>query len=132
MGWMANLIDKKPAKPEPKPKAPRAPRKAARMVEAPATPALAPIEVEPVKMPAITARQIRAARALLGIGQEEAAALSGIARPVYTRIENGTVRGRADTLDKIEAGFREAGIELIYAGDGKGEGVRMASPEGKA
>lgn len=132
MGWMANLIDKKPAKPEPERKTPRAPRKAARQVESQAAPAPAPIEVEPVKMPAITARQIRAARALLGIGQEEAAALSGIARPVYTRIENGTVRGRADTLDKIEDGFKKKGIELIYPDADKGEGARMAKPDGDA
>lgn len=125
MGWMANLIDKKPAKPEPEPKTPRAPRKATRQV----APMVAPQEVEPVKMPAITARQIRAARALLGIGQKEAAELAKVARPVYTRVENGTVRGRPDTLDKIEAAFKKAGIELIYPDDGKGEGARMAKPD---
>jgi predicted transcriptional regulator len=80
-------------------------------------------------VPAITARQVRAARALLGIGQVEAAALAGIARPVYTRIENGTVRGRPDTLDKIEAAFRKAGVEILYADDVKGEGARMAKPD---
>lgn len=132
MGWMANLIDKKPAKPEPEPKAQRAPRKAARQVAPVVAPAVAPIEVEPDKMPSITSRQIRAARALLGIGQQEAAEMAKVARPVYTRVENGTVRGRPDTLDKIEAAFKKAGIELIYPDDAKGEGARMAKPDGDA
>lgn len=132
MGWMANLIDKKPAKPEPEPKTPRAPRKPARQAAPMVAPAVAPIEVEPDKMPSITARQIRAARALLGIGQQEAAEMAKVARPVYTRVENGTVRGRPDTLDKIEAAFKKAGIELIYPDDAKGEGARMAKPDGDA
>lgn len=112
MGWMANL--------------------AAKVEAAPARRRGRPAKLrEPEKqtLPAITARQIRAARALLGIGQVEAAALAGIARPVYTRIETGKVRGRADTLDKIERAFKSAGVEVIYADDAKGEGARMAKPD---
>lgn len=112
MGWMANLAAKTETTPA---------RKRGRPTKPPAP--------EIATLPAITARQIRAARALLGIGQVEAAALAGIARPVYTRIETGKVRGRADTLDKIEAAFRASGIELLYADDVKGEGARMAKPD---
>ena len=78
----------------------------------------------------ITAAQMRAARALLGIDQRALAELSGVSLPTIQRMEasNGTVRGVIDTLTKIVAAFDAAGIELI--GDnapstGLGRGVRL-------
>ncbi|HTJ64059.1 MAG TPA: helix-turn-helix transcriptional regulator [Alphaproteobacteria bacterium] len=81
----------------------------------------------------ITAAQMRAARALLGIDQRELAALSGVSLPTIQRMEasEGNVRGVIDTLTKIVAAFDAAGIELIgenAASTGQGRGVRFKLP----
>jgi transcriptional regulator with XRE-family HTH domain len=78
----------------------------------------------------ITAAQMRAARALLGIDQRQLAELSGVSLPTIQRMEasEGNVRGVIDTLTKIVEAFDAAGVELI--GDnvrsiGYGRGVRL-------
>jgi transcriptional regulator with XRE-family HTH domain len=78
----------------------------------------------------ITAAQMRAARALLGIDQRQLAELSGVSLPTIQRMEasDGNVRGVIDTLTKIVAAFDATGVELI--GDdvksiGHGRGVRF-------
>jgi transcriptional regulator with XRE-family HTH domain len=78
----------------------------------------------------ITAAQMRAARALLGIDQRQLAELSGISLPTVQRMEasEGNVRGVVDTLTKVVEAFDRAGIELI--GDNAtsregGRGVRL-------
>lgn len=81
----------------------------------------------------ITAAQMRAARALLGIDQRELAELSGVSLPTIQRMEasEGTVRGVVDTLMKVVAAFDAAGIELIGEGApsaGQGRGVRLKAP----
>ena len=88
----------------------------------------------------ITAAQMRAARALLGIDQRELAELSGVSLPTVQRMEasEGNVRGVIDTLTKVVEAFDRAGIELI--GDNAvsregGRGVRfkpVKSPGGGA
>ena len=63
----------------------------------------------------ITASQMRAARALLGIDQRQFAELSGVSLPTIQRMEasDGNVRGIIDTLTKVVEAFDRAGIELI-------------------
>ncbi|MCP5150114.1 MAG: transcriptional regulator [Ectothiorhodospiraceae bacterium] len=78
----------------------------------------------------ITANQMRAARALLGIGQRELADLAGLSLPTIQRMEgsDGVVRGNVDSLMKLIAGLEAAGIEIIGAGAtsvGSGRGVRL-------
>ncbi len=78
----------------------------------------------------ITAAQMRAARALLGIDQRQLAELSGVSLPTIQRMEasEGTVRGVIDTLMKVVEAFDAAGIELIGDGAksvGPGRGVRF-------
>jgi transcriptional regulator with XRE-family HTH domain len=78
----------------------------------------------------ITASQMRAARALLGIDQRQLAELSGVSLPTIQRMEasEGTVRGVIDTLTKIVEAFDAAGIELIgenATSVGQGRGVRF-------
>lgn len=80
----------------------------------------------------ITAAQLRAARALLGVSQRELAEASGVSVPTIRRMEasQGTVRANVDTLVKIVAALGAAGVELI--GDGSaspdgGRGVRLKS-----
>lgn len=78
----------------------------------------------------ITAAQMRAARALLGIDQLELANLADISLPTIQRMEasQGHVRGVVDTLMKVVAAFDLAGIELIaenVSSQGRGRGVRF-------
>ena len=81
----------------------------------------------------ITAAQMRAARALLGLDQRRLAELSGLSVPTIQRMEasGGVVRGNVDSLMKLIAGLEAAGIELI--GDDAqslagGRGVRLRAP----
>ena len=63
----------------------------------------------------ITAAQIRAARALLGIDQRQLAEMAGVSLPTIQRMEAsaGNVRGVVETLTKVVEAFDRAGIELI-------------------
>ncbi len=81
----------------------------------------------------ITATQLRAARALLGIDQRALAAMAGVSLPTIQRMEasNGNVRGVVDTLTKIIEALDAAGIELIgneQPSQGRGRGVRLKEP----
>jgi len=80
----------------------------------------------------ITAAQMRAARALLGIDQKTLAQMAGISVPTVQRMEasQGNVRGIVDSLMKVVAAFDAAGVELIgqcAASSGGGRGVRLKS-----
>ena len=80
----------------------------------------------------ITAAQMRAARALLGIDQRALAELSGVSLPTIQRMEasEGTVRGQVDSLMKLIAALEAAGIVLIGEGAAStsgGRGIRMKS-----
>ena len=63
----------------------------------------------------ITAAQLRAARALLGIDQRKLAELSGLSLPTIQRMEasDGVIRGNVDSLMKLVTALDSAGIELI-------------------
>jgi predicted transcriptional regulator len=81
----------------------------------------------------ITAAQIRAARALLGIDQKKLAELSGVSLPTIQRMEasEGNVRGMVDTLTKVVEALSKAGVELIgenARSEGSGRGVRLRRP----
>ena len=81
----------------------------------------------------ITAGQLRAARALLGIDQQTLAELSGVSLPTIQRMEasQGNVRGVIDTLTKVVEALNAAGIELLSdnaKSDGGGRGVRFKEP----
>jgi transcriptional regulator with XRE-family HTH domain len=80
----------------------------------------------------ITAGQMRAARALLGIDQRELAHRSGLSLPTIQRMEasNGVVRGNVDSLMKLVEALAANGIELIGEGATSsvgGRGVRLMS-----
>lgn len=74
----------------------------------------------------ITAAQMRAARALLGIDQRQLAGLSGLSVPTIQRMEasDDVVRGNVDSLMKLIAALDTAGIELIGEGAVSGAGGR--------
>ena len=78
----------------------------------------------------ITAAQMRAARALLGIDQRTLAQLAGVSLPTIQRMEasTGNVRGIIDSLSKVIAAIEAAGVELIGengASPAGGRGVRL-------
>ena len=80
----------------------------------------------------ITAAQLRAARALLGIDQRALADLSGLSVPTIQRMEasEAVIRGNVDSLMKLVAALDAAGIELISDGavsPSGGRGVRLKS-----
>jgi transcriptional regulator with XRE-family HTH domain len=79
----------------------------------------------------ISAGQLKAARALLGIDQRELAELSGLSLPTIQRMESsdGVVRGNVDSLMKLLDALDRAGIIVIRPGDVSdgtaGRGVRL-------
>ena len=78
----------------------------------------------------ISAAQLRAARALVGIDQRQLADLSGLSVPTIQRMEasEGAIRGNVDSLMKLIAALERSGVELINEGgvsQGGGRGVRL-------
>jgi transcriptional regulator with XRE-family HTH domain len=63
----------------------------------------------------ITAGQMRAARALLGLDQRALAERSSLSLPTIQRMEasDGVIRGNVDSLMKLTTALQAAGIELI-------------------
>ena len=78
----------------------------------------------------ITAAQLKAARALLGIDQRELADIAGLSVPTIQRMEasEDVIRGNVDSLMKLIAALNTAGIELIGEGSVSsvgGRGIRL-------
>jgi transcriptional regulator with XRE-family HTH domain len=78
----------------------------------------------------ITAAQLKAARALLGLDQRSLAEVAGLSLPTIQRMEasDGTIRGNVDSLVKLIAALDAAGVVLIGEGavsEGGGRGVRL-------
>lgn len=81
----------------------------------------------------ISAAQLRAARALLGIDQRQLAELAGVSLPTIQRMEGsqGTVRGVIGTLTRVMDALDAAGVELIgneQTSHARGRGVRLKVP----
>ena len=80
----------------------------------------------------ITAAQLRAARALLGIDQRTLAEASGLSVPTIQRMEasDGVIRGNVESMMKVIEALSAAGIELIGEGaesKAGGRGVRLTT-----
>jgi len=78
----------------------------------------------------ITAAQLRAARALVGMDQRDLAAASGLSLPTIQRMEasDGVIRGNVDSLMKLIGALEAAGVELINEGavsEKGGRGIRL-------
>lgn len=81
----------------------------------------------------ITAGQLRASRALLGIDQRQLAEAAGLSLPTIQRMEasNGVIRGNVDSLMKLVNALDALGIELISdnaISQSGGRGVRLKRP----
>ena len=79
-------------------------------------------------MPMITVAQLRAARALAGITQEDLARRSRVSEPTIRRIEagRGPLSGRPGTGEKLQRALEAAGVEF-----GEDGGVRPRRTRGK-
>jgi transcriptional regulator with XRE-family HTH domain len=78
----------------------------------------------------ITAAQLRAARALVGMDQRDLAAASGLSLPTIQRMEasEGVIRCNVDSLMKLIGALEAAGVELINEGavsEKGGRGIRL-------
>ena len=78
----------------------------------------------------ISAQQLRAARAFLGLDQRTLAAACKLSLPTIQRMEasDGVVRGNIESLMKLIEALNRAGIELIDEGavsERGGRGVRL-------
>jgi transcriptional regulator with XRE-family HTH domain len=78
----------------------------------------------------LTAAQLRAARALLGIDQRKLAEAAGLSVPTIQRMEASEemIRGNVDSLMKLIDALDKLGIELIdveTVSQGGGRGVRL-------
>lgn len=85
----------------------------------------------------ITAPQMRAARALLGMDQRTLAHRAGLSVPTIQRMEASLdqVRGTVDSLVKVVAALDAAGVELIgdhAPSQGEGRGVRLKATSKQA
>src|SRR3546814_18907910 len=83
----------------------------------------------------ITAAQMRAARALLGIDQKTLAETAGVSLPKIQRTDasRGTVRGVVHSLMQVAGATYKTGIDLIVEGAqsaSTGRGVRPTEPAG--
>jgi transcriptional regulator with XRE-family HTH domain len=78
----------------------------------------------------IVPRQIRAARALVGLSQHEVARRAGIGIATVRRIEAAVeeITGTAQTVSKIQRALETAGIIFIDQDEERGPGVRLRKP----
>lgn len=75
----------------------------------------------------ITAKQLRAARSLLGWDQKVLAHESTVSLPTVQRMEasEGVVKGNAENVWKIQQALENAGIIFIQEDDTGGVGIRL-------
>ncbi|MEZ5844039.1 MAG: helix-turn-helix domain-containing protein [Hyphomicrobiaceae bacterium] len=74
----------------------------------------------------ISARQLKAARALLGISQAELAERAGVGVATVRRLETAEeVRGQVATLTKLQVALTDEGVIFIARDEVLGEGVRL-------
>ncbi len=71
----------------------------------------------------ISARQLRAARALVGWGQKDLAEAAGLSLPTIQRMETlGLHRSAAGNVEKVQRALEAAGVEFT---DDDAPGVRL-------
>lgn len=77
----------------------------------------------------MTANQMRAARALLGLDQRQLADVAGLSLPTIQRMEgsDGQVRGNVESLVKVVEALDRLGVRLINEDSEGGRGVRLKS-----
>lgn len=76
----------------------------------------------------ITAPQMRAGRALLGLDQRALADAAGLSLPTIQRMEasDGHVRGNVESLVRVVEAFEQLGVVMIAEDSEVGRGVRFS------
>ncbi len=79
----------------------------------------------------IVAKQVKAARVMIGLTQSDLAWGASLSIPTVQRMEasNGPVRGNSRNVWQLQKALEDAGVEFIDATDDRGPGVRLRSPE---
>lgn len=79
-----------------------------------------------MSIPLVSIRQIKAARALVGMSQADLAKAAGVSVPTIKRLEaqDGDLAGRASTIAAIRAALESAGMVFLEA-NGNGPGVAL-------
>jgi transcriptional regulator with XRE-family HTH domain len=74
--------------------------------------------------------QIRAARVLVGLSQQDLAKLSGIGLATLKRIEGAgaELTGTAQTMARIQRALESAGVIFLHEESDTGPGVRLRKP----
>ncbi|MDR9808229.1 helix-turn-helix transcriptional regulator [Rhizobium hidalgonense] len=81
-------------------------------------------------MKVIDASQVKAARALIGMTQEELAKAAGLSGQTVKRMESvGTERSSAGNVLLVQKALEAAGVQFIPE-NGGGAGVRLLKPKG--
>jgi transcriptional regulator with XRE-family HTH domain len=77
--------------------------------------------------------QVRAARALLGLSQEELAERASIGIMTVKRVEaaGAVIRGSAQTMVRIQRALEKAGVVFEEEDADRGPGVRLRRPLAK-
>ena len=75
----------------------------------------------------VNGRQVRTARAWLGISQDELAAKSGVARKTIASFEQGRSMPQPRTIRDLRQTLEAEGIEFLFDGS-NAVGVRERSP----
>ena len=75
----------------------------------------------------VNGRQVRTARAWLGISQDELAAKSGVTRKTIVSFEQGRSRPQPRTIRDLQQTLEAEGIEFLFDGP-NAVGVRERSP----
>lgn len=76
----------------------------------------------------ITARQIRAARTLLGWTQQKLADNAVVSLNAIARLEAGKVDSRMSTVSAVQKALEQGGVLFLSANHEVGEGVRLRRP----
>ena len=72
-----------------------------------------------------TLRVLRAARALVGLSQEQVAERAGVSRRTVVRIETGGKGIAVEALEKVRVSFERAGVEFIPSTVERGPGIAL-------
>ena len=74
--------------------------------------------------------QIRAARVLVGLSQQDLAKLSGVGLATLKRIEGAgaELTGTAQTMARIQRALESAGVIFLHEEGNAGPGVRLRNP----
>lgn len=68
----------------------------------------------------ITPAQVRGARAMLNLTQEEVATMAGLKRVAVARFETGVTDPHGSTLERLQSALEGAGVVFIESETGTG------------